>query len=319
MQQAQESMLCSILASSTTAGTGKGGIQIASSTKRMKPSMSGSESSSISFDSRNTNAGGSDDDDTTYYEPDTEALVQVKELIYRAAAMRPISVGFEANDAGETPAPPQHAHLLRRDPPWRRGFGVVGRRQDEHLPVMSVPQMSSEVSWKPRSCRSCILNCIMDMEEQHSETTVKEGVINSHTPTALASVAPSAGTIIPQASQDAPVGPTIQPQSSDQGQVVSQQNQQPHDSHKQQQLQDFWSGQLAEIKQTTEFKTHSLPLARIKKIMKDDSDVPRIAGEAPVLLAKASEMFFQELTLRAWLHTEEDKRRTLQKMMSPLL
>lgn len=150
MQQAQESMLCSILASSTTAGTGKGGIQIASSTKRMKPSMSGSESSSISFDSRNTNAGGSDDDDTTYYEPDTEALVQVKELIYRAAAMRPISVGFEANDAGETPAPPQHAHLLRRDPPWRRGFGVVGRRQDEHLPVMSVPQMSSEVSWKPR-------------------------------------------------------------------------------------------------------------------------------------------------------------------------
>ncbi|KAF8775039.1 hypothetical protein HU200_005089 [Digitaria exilis] len=145
------------------------------------------------------------------------------------------------------------------------------------------------------------------MEEQYSVATVKKLVTNGDT------LAPSAGTIIPPASQDAAVDPTIQPQSSDQGQVVSHQTQQPHDAHKQQQLQDFWSGQLAEIKQTTEFKTHSLPLARIKKIMKDDSEVPRIAGEAPMLLAKASEMFIQELTLRAWLHTEEDKRRTLQK------
>ena len=86
------------------------------------------------------------------------------------------------------------------------------------------------------------------------------------------------------------------------------------DDHCQQPLEAFWSGQLAEVKQTANFKTHSLPLARIKKIMKADADLPkRVAGEAPLLFAKACEMFIQELTLRAWLHTEEDKRRTLQK------
>lgn len=37
-----------------------------------------------------------------------------------------------------------------------------------------------------------------------------------------------------------------------------------------------------------------------------------ISAEAPVLFAKAAEMFIEELTLRAWIHTEENKRRTLQ-------
>lgn len=37
-----------------------------------------------------------------------------------------------------------------------------------------------------------------------------------------------------------------------------------------------------------------------------------ISAEAPVLFAKACEMFIIELTHRAWLHTEEGKRRTLQ-------
>jgi nuclear transcription factor Y gamma len=114
------------------------------------------------------------------------------------------------------------------------------------------------------------------------------------------------GDAIPSDFQDAPVN---QPPLSDHHQVASQQ-----DDHCQQPLEAFWSGQLAEIKQTANFKTHSLPEARIKKIMKADADLPkRVAGEAPLLFAKACEMFIQELTLRAWLHTEEDKRRTLQK------
>ena len=37
-----------------------------------------------------------------------------------------------------------------------------------------------------------------------------------------------------------------------------------------------------------------------------------ISAEAPVLFAKACEMFIHELTLRAWIHTDENKRRTLQ-------
>ncbi|EFJ52434.1 hypothetical protein VOLCADRAFT_47883, partial [Volvox carteri f. nagariensis] len=65
------------------------------------------------------------------------------------------------------------------------------------------------------------------------------------------------------------------------------------------------------------FKNHQLPLARIKKarqpIMKSDEDVRMISAEAPVLFAKACEMFILELTLRSWMHAEENKRRTLQR------
>ncbi len=39
-----------------------------------------------------------------------------------------------------------------------------------------------------------------------------------------------------------------------------------------------------------------------------------ISAEAPVLFAKACEIFIVELTHRAWFHTEESKRRTLQKI-----
>ncbi|EYU27573.1 hypothetical protein MIMGU_mgv11b019841mg [Erythranthe guttata] len=79
------------------------------------------------------------------------------------------------------------------------------------------------------------------------------------------------------------------------------------------QLHAFWANQLREINQTTDFKNHSLPLARIKKIMKADEDVRMISAEAPVIFAKACEMFILELTLRSWINTDENKRRTLQK------
>lgn len=81
----------------------------------------------------------------------------------------------------------------------------------------------------------------------------------------------------------------------------------------QQQLQIFWADQYREIEQTTDFKNHNLPLARIKKIMKADEDVRMIAAEAPVVFARACEMFILELTHRGWAHAEENKRRTLQK------
>lgn len=86
-----------------------------------------------------------------------------------------------------------------------------------------------------------------------------------------------------------------------------------HNPQQQQQLQAFWTNQMQEIERTSDFKNHSLPLARIKKIMKADEDVRMISAEAPVIFAKACEMFVLELTLRSWIHTEENKRRTLQK------
>ncbi|XP_073053318.1 nuclear transcription factor Y subunit C-3-like [Primulina eburnea] len=81
----------------------------------------------------------------------------------------------------------------------------------------------------------------------------------------------------------------------------------------QQQLQSFWASQIENLDHITDFKNHSLPLARIKKIMKADEDVRMISAEAPVLFARACELFILELTLCAWNHTEENKRRTLQR------
>ena len=70
---------------------------------------------------------------------------------------------------------------------------------------------------------------------------------------------------------------------------------------------------MAEIENATDFKTQQLPLARIKKIMKSDEDVRMISAEAPVLFAKACELFILELTHRSWQSTSDCKRRTLQR------
>jgi nuclear transcription factor Y, gamma len=162
--------------------------------------------------------------------------------------------------------------------------------------------------------------------EQSSPTKVNEGVTNgdataaystmTYQPVALASAPPSAGTTFPPASQAPPAFPFNPAPVSEEHQTVFQQAQQLHhqqQQYQQEQLQAFWADQMAEIEQTADFKVHSLPLARIKKIMKADEDVKMIAGEAPVVFAKACEMFILELTLRAWMQTEGAKRRTLQR------
>ena len=78
-------------------------------------------------------------------------------------------------------------------------------------------------------------------------------------------------------------------------------------------LRKFWREQMEEIQATSDFKTHLLPLARIKKIMKSDEDVRMIRAEAPVLFAKACELFILELTLRSSAYSEKTERRNLQK------
>ena len=59
-----------------------------------------------------------------------------------------------------------------------------------------------------------------------------------------------------------------------------------------------------------EFSTINLIIFQIMKL---DEDVKMISAEAPVLFAKAAEIFIHELTMRAWIHTEDNKRRTLQR------
>ena len=84
------------------------------------------------------------------------------------------------------------------------------------------------------------------------------------------------------------------------------------------QLKLFWQKQAEDIKklceENSDFKNHNdLPLARIKRIMKSDEDVRMIRAEAPVLFAKACELFILELTLRAYCNSENTDRRNLQK------
>lgn len=92
-------------------------------------------------------------------------------------------------------------------------------------------------------------------------------------------------------------------------------NGQDDNSDAQQALATFWQRQIDEMRGLgpTHFKQQELPLARIKKIMKIDEDVRMISSEAPLLFAKAAQIFITELTLRAWIHTEDSKRRTLQR------
>lgn len=80
-------------------------------------------------------------------------------------------------------------------------------------------------------------------------------------------------------------------------------------------LNNFWPSVTDDVKRikSVDAKNQVLPLARIKKIMKLDEDVKMISAEAPLLFSKAAEIFIHELTLRAWIHTENNKRRTLQR------
>lgn len=59
---------------------------------------------------------------------------------------------------------------------------------------------------------------------------------------------------------------------------------------------------------------HSLPLAKIKKIMKKSGDgVKMISGEAPIVFSRAIELFVEELTRKSWTLAAEGKRKTLQR------
>jgi len=89
----------------------------------------------------------------------------------------------------------------------------------------------------------------------------------------------------------------------------------PGEGETQAALEQFWPKVTEEIRtmSISDLKRQELPLARIKKIMKLDEDVKMISAEAPVLFGKACEMFIHELTMRAWIHTEDNKRRTLQR------
>jgi histone H3/H4 len=84
------------------------------------------------------------------------------------------------------------------------------------------------------------------------------------------------------------------------------------------------------------WKVQTLPLARIKKIMKSEEFIMQeleqerriqmghapqvkpqlkfmISAEAPLLMSKACELLIQDISARSWQHTARNRRRTLQK------
>jgi len=93
------------------------------------------------------------------------------------------------------------------------------------------------------------------------------------------------------------------------------------------------------LKEEENWKIQALPLARIKKIMKSEDFAMQelekarriksreplegegakpttkfmIAAEAPLVMTKACELMVKELSLRAWRHTDNNRRKTLQR------
>ena len=84
-------------------------------------------------------------------------------------------------------------------------------------------------------------------------------------------------------------------------------------------LAKFWATQVREMEELPvgteqDFKNHNdLPLARIKRIMKSDEDVRMISAEAPVLFAKACEIFVLDLAVRSWAAAGRNKRKVITK------
>ncbi|XP_073153776.1 nuclear transcription factor Y subunit C-2-like isoform X2 [Henckelia pumila] len=81
-----------------------------------------------------------------------------------------------------------------------------------------------------------------------------------------------------------------------------------------QNMEKFWIERREEIFNAPDARRpHPLPIACIKRIMKSNEQVKMVSADTPVLFAKACEIFIMELTLRAWVHARDNKRRTLQR------
>ena len=82
-----------------------------------------------------------------------------------------------------------------------------------------------------------------------------------------------------------------------------------------QKLMGFWHQTLKRLgNNKMSMKNLNLPLARIKRLMKVEEDVRMVASEVPVMFSLVTDVFISELTTRAWINTQESKRRIMQKM-----
>lgn len=78
-------------------------------------------------------------------------------------------------------------------------------------------------------------------------------------------------------------------------------------------IENFWHQAFKSASEDKiNIKEIILPLARIKRLMKVEEGVRMVASEVPVIFSLVAEKFVEELTLRSWINTEENKRRILQ-------
>ncbi|THH21282.1 hypothetical protein EW146_g267 [Bondarzewia mesenterica] len=80
-------------------------------------------------------------------------------------------------------------------------------------------------------------------------------------------------------------------------------------------LRSFWQRQVdAAEQETPDYRHPPLPLARIKKVMKNDPDVKMIAADGQSFPRRsACEIFIAEITARAFIIADSNKRRTLSR------
>lgn len=79
-------------------------------------------------------------------------------------------------------------------------------------------------------------------------------------------------------------------------------------------LKEFMMNKELEAKTIDKYflQAYNLPLSRIKKVIKIEEEVQWIAREVPFLLCLMTEIFIEELALRAWMSVEYRNTKTLQ-------
>ena len=56
----------------------------------------------------------------------------------------------------------------------------------------------------------------------------------------------------------------------------------------------------------------AVPMARVKRLCKEDPDVDKLASDAVLAISAATEVFLEYFIQHAWQYTRRDKRRTVQ-------
>ncbi|CAL5097891.1 unnamed protein product [Urochloa decumbens] len=85
----------------------------------------------------------------------------------------------------------------------------------------------------------------------------------------------------------------------------------PKPEFKRQTVQEFWRKKQEEIEAIEDFRKHPIPMRRLKKVVNAKKGKIMMRTDSPSFLAKACELFVQELTFRAWMCANSHGRRII--------